>query len=300
MRRESSEMHVIRLAATQHGVVTTAQLAAAGIGPRAVAHRVAQGWMRRVHHGVYLVGPVEPPLARAMAALLAVGSGAAISHRPAAAIWDFLPPTPGPIHVTVTTRGPRSREGIHVHTTTSLPQSEVRRRHQIPLTSPERTLIDLATTLPERDLERAVEQAQVLRLVTQRSLDRAMERHRGRRGMERLRATLKRETTPALTRSEAERILLDLIREAELPEPLTNTRIGRYEVDMDWPSHRVIVEVDGYTFHSSRAAFERDRRRDADLQAHGYAVIRVTWRQLRSAPHAVVARLAGVLAMRAA
>jgi hypothetical protein len=251
MRRESSEMHVTRLAATQHGIVTTAQLSAAGIGSRAIAHRVAQGWMRRVHQGVYLVGPVESPLARAMAALLAVGSGTVLSHRPAAVIWEVLPPAPGPIHVTAIAPGPRSREGIHVHTSTSLPQSEVRRRHQIPLTSPERTLIDLAATLPERDLQRAVEEAQVLRLLTPSSLDAAIERHRGRRGMERLRATLTRQTTPALTRSEAERLLLDLIRAAELPEPRTNTRVGRYEVDMVWPSPRVIVEVDGYAFHSS-------------------------------------------------
>jgi very-short-patch-repair endonuclease len=105
---------------------------------------------------------------------------------------------------------------------------------------------------------------------------------------------------PAFTRSEAERRLLALIRAAGLPPPRTNVHVGPYEVDFLWPAHRLVVEVDGFAFHSSRAAFERDRRRDADLQARGLRVTRVTWRQLEREPHAVVARLAAALALRAA
>jgi very-short-patch-repair endonuclease len=104
---------------------------------------------------------------------------------------------------------------------------------------------------------------------------------------------------PSLTRSEAERRLLSLIRDAGLPAPRTNVRIGPYEVDMLWPAARLIVEVDGYAYHASRAAFERDRARDAELQARGYRVIRITWRQIEATAHAVVARLAAALAIAA-
>ena len=103
--------------------------------------------------------------------------------------------------------------------------------------------------------------------------------------------------TPALTRSEAEERLLTLIRSAELPAPETNIRIGRHEVDLVWRDQRLIVEVDGFRFHSSRSAFERDRRRDAELGTLGFRVMRVTWRQIVDEPQALIARLATALAV---
>jgi very-short-patch-repair endonuclease len=151
--------------------------------------------------------------------------------------------------------------------------------------TPARTLLDLATRLTPHDLERAVNEALVLRLTTPRDLILL-----GRRSSA-LEAALTNE--PALTRSEAEARLLALIRAARLPPPRTNVKVTRYEVDFLWPGERLIVEVDGFAFHSSRAAFERDRTRDADLQAAGYRVTRVTWRQLIREPEAVVARVAG-------
>jgi len=89
--------------------------------------------------------------------------------------------------------------------------------------------------------------------------------------------------------------MLDLIRAARLPAPLTNTKIGAYEVDFLWPAERLVVEVDGFAFHGPRAAFERDRRRDAELQALGYRVLRITWRRLVEEPEAVVALIAAAL-----
>ena len=169
--------------------------------------------------------------------------------------------------VTTTTRA-RTRPGIAVHTTNRLPDGAVQTRHGMRVTSPERTLRDLPP--PER--ERAVEQAHVLGLIVDA------------------------EHPAALTRSEAERRMLALIRAAGLPRPLVNTRLGPYEVDLHWPAERLVVEVDGYAFHSSRAAFERDRLRDADLQARGHRVLRITFRRIDEAPHAVVARLAAALA----
>jgi very-short-patch-repair endonuclease len=100
---------------------------------------------------------------------------------------------------------------------------------------------------------------------------------------------------PRLTRSEAERRLVKLVRAARLPLPVTNTRLAGWEVDAFWPRHRVVVEVDGYAYHGNRAAFERDRRKDAALVAAGYRVVRITWRQLADEPHAVVALLARLL-----
>jgi predicted transcriptional regulator of viral defense system len=172
----------MRLAAAQHGAITAAQLAAAGIGRRAIARRLADGRLQRVHRGVYLAGPVQSPHARASAALLAAGPTAVLSHRSAAELWELLAPARGPIELTATERRPRSRQNIVVHTTASLPQSDIRRRHRLPLTSPERTLVDLATVLDAHALERAVEEAQVRRLANPGTLAAAVERHRGRPG----------------------------------------------------------------------------------------------------------------------
>jgi very-short-patch-repair endonuclease len=283
------ENSVMRVAAAQHGAITAAQLTAAGLGRWAIERRLADGRLTRFYRGVYLVGPVETPLARASAALLAAGPTAVLSHRTAAELWELLPPASGPVHVTVTAAGPRSRENLIVHTTTTLPQSEVRRRYHLPLTSPERTLIDLAATADTRTLERAVEHA---RPFDHRRLQQTIERHRGNPGTAALQAVL----GAPFTRSEAERQLLQLVRAAGLPAPRTNVRLGRFEVDAVWDVQRLVVKVDGYAFHGGRAAFERDRARDAALQALRYRVMRVTWRQLTATPHAVVAHLAAALA----
>lgn len=168
---------------------------------------------------------------------------------------------------------------------------EVVHRHGIPVTTPARTLLDLARTAPQRELEGAVEQAQLARFVTPTDLA-AVLRPRCP-GAARLRRAL--EAEPAFTRSEAEQRLLALVQRADIPGPRTNVHVGRYEVDALWEERRFVVEVDGFAFHSSRAAFERDRLRDAELQAAGYRVMRVTWRQLTERPEALTARLAVAL-----
>jgi very-short-patch-repair endonuclease len=137
----------------------------------------------------------------------------------------------------------------------------------------------------------------VLRLLRRGELLAALERSGRRRGVALVRSLLRREGGPAMTRSEAERRLLGLIRKAGIPPPRTNVRIGRYEVDLLWRAERLIVEVDGYAYHSTRVAFERDRVRDAELQAAGFRVIRITWRQIVEEPLAVAARIARALAV---
>jgi very-short-patch-repair endonuclease len=282
---------VMALARRQHGVVTSAQLADAGLSPRAVAHRVARGRLKRLHHGVYLVASLPASLTFEMAAVLACPPPAGLSHHSGAALWGLRPRLPGDIDVTVLGGTPRPRPGIRVHRARNL---ELIARHQISVTTPARTLLDLAPLLPRAQFDRALEEAQVQRLVTLRAIEAAIQR--GHPGAGRVRKALQRLTDPALTRSEAEARLLDLIRAADLPAPRTNVQVLGYEVDLLWPDNRLIVEVDGYAFHSTRQAFERDRLRDARLQAAGYAVIRVTWRQIVETPHAVAALVAAALA----
>ena len=152
--------------------MTSAQLVDAGMTPKAIAHRVATGWLVRLHRGVFLVGPLEAPLSRARAAVLAVGEGALLSHLAAAALWEFVAPRPGAIDVTVPGRNARNRAGIRdpPRHPISIP-TDITRRRDLPVTSPARTLLDLATRLTPRDLARATEEAQVQRRVTPHSLN---------------------------------------------------------------------------------------------------------------------------------
>jgi very-short-patch-repair endonuclease len=167
------------------------------------------------------------------------------------------------------------------------------------VTTPARTLLDLAVVLDHGGLARALEEAEVLGLVSRPSLADLLARSRGRRGAAAIRLVLERGREPAFTRSEAEARLLGLIRAARLPTPEVNARIGGYEVDFLWREARLVVEVDGYAYHSTRAAFERDRRKDADLQALGLRTTRLTYRQIAHEPHATIAQLASALSMQA-
>jgi very-short-patch-repair endonuclease len=204
-----------------------------------------------------------------MAAVLACGDDAALSHRAAAALWQLMKPRAGPIDVTVPGNGGRRRQrGIRLHRSTTLTARHVTVRNGIPVTTPARTIDDLRPVVPARLYRSAVRQAELLG----RPLNAAFQ--------------------PDGTRSDLELLFLRLCRRHGLPTPEVNVCIGPYEVDFLWREARLVVEVDGYAYHSSRRAFERDRRRDADLQTAGYDVMRITWRQITDEPIAVVARLA--------
>ena len=224
-----------------------------------------------MHRGVYQVGPTRARYGEEMAAVLAIGAGAALSHHSAAAIWGFGR-RDREVHVTVQRRGRRSRPGIRVHQTLSL---EAAVHDGLPVTTPARTLEDLARALSGDELDRAREQAHLLGLVIPDGDDRQ----------------------PEFTRSEAERRLKQLCRAARLPMPRTNARVNGYEVDAFWPAQRLIVEVDGYRYHRTRQAFERDRRKDAALQAAGFRVVRITWNRLTTEPYSVTAQLGALLAL---
>jgi very-short-patch-repair endonuclease len=287
------DRRIVARAAGSEGIVTTAVLLGAGLSHGEIVTRVRHGWLVRRHHGVYLVGAVAGPLAEEMAAVQAIGEDSGLSYGAAGALWRVRSRVDGPIDVSVAGRHARSRPGIRVHNVRTLERTVHR---GIPVTTPARTLLDLAATTSFEDLARAVEQARVLRLVTDASLREIVERNPHRPGTCALLRTLARE--PRLTRSQAEAVLLELVRRAGLPLPATNVRVRGHEVDALWREDRLIVEVDGFDPHGTRMAFERDRRRDAELVAAGYRVIRITWRQLTDEPEAVVARLAGALARR--
>jgi very-short-patch-repair endonuclease/predicted transcriptional regulator of viral defense system len=288
------EAWVLAAAARQHGLVTTAQLLGAGWSKDVVAAHVRSGWLRRRHRGVYLVGPLDTPHTRAMAATLAAGPGALLSHYPAAVLWGLRPPTDGPMHVT-RPAGAHSRPGIIVHRA-ALHPADATHRHGIPVTSAARTLLDLAAATTLDELDRAVNEARVNRVVSDHALSEQFSRYPRHRGTVALKEVQR--TEPKLTRSEAERLALDLIRKAGLPAPEVNSPLHGYEVDLLWRDARLVVEIDGYAFHSSRRSFENDRRRDQHLAALGYRVIRVTWRQLTEEREAVVATITRALAER--
>jgi very-short-patch-repair endonuclease len=287
--------NVVALARRQHAVIRLGQLEEAGLGRHAVAHRVKSGWLQPLHRGVYLVGPLETEHSRAMAATLAAGPDAVLSHYPAAVLWCLRPPVDGPMHVTIPGRNARSRPGITIHRATLLP-ADITRRHGIPVTSAARALLDLAATAPTPELERALNEAEVHRRVSTHSLNAQFQRYPRHRGIRALRDLVDHE--PKLTRSDAEILMLTLIRKARLPEPESNVKLAGYEVDLRWRDHNLVVEFDSYTFHSSRQAFERDRRKDRELQALGYRVLRFTWRGLTKEREAVVAALSRALAER--
>jgi very-short-patch-repair endonuclease len=215
-----------------------------------------------------------------MAALLACGEGAVLSHLSAAAVWGLTDPRPT-IDVTVPRRRRPRPEGIRVHRPSSLTAHETRSRHGLRVTSPTRTLIDLARTLSLDDLDRIVAEAHAKRLLPE------FEDHEM---PPRLKQVL--DGGPTLTKSEAERLLLKLIRRAGLPPPETNVLVAGCQVDALWREQRVAVEVDSWRFHGHRKAFENDRHRDAKLRAVGVLPVRVTARQVVERPEAVVADLA--------
>jgi very-short-patch-repair endonuclease len=289
----NAEAIAARVAARQQGMITTEQLLNAGLKKQAITRCVASEWLIRRHQGVYQLGVFCGPFGAEAAVLLACGPDAVISHRTAAGLWRLLERN-GDIHVSAPGAVGRKRHGIQPHRAI-LRDDEVITRHGIRVTTSARTLLDLAPSMPERALDRLVEEAQIQDLVTRDDLLRTVEAGRNRPGVRKLAAIVGSPDEPAFTRSEAERLLLELVRAAGLPRPRTNARVAGHEVDAVWTADRLVVEVDGWTYHRTRAAFERDRQRDGRLLVAGYRVLRITWRQLTREPAEVTAMLGAVL-----
>jgi very-short-patch-repair endonuclease len=259
--RATPDLLIARIAARQHGVISIAQIQAAGLDKDQVLHRVRTARLHRIHRGVFAVGHSHlSKEAKWMAATLAGGDTAVLSHRSAASLWALLPDR-GTSDVEISVAGDggrRRRAGIHLHRCPSLQAEHVTHRHGIPVTTPSRTISDLRHAVSPQELRRAQRQADVLGL------------------------PLGSSASPDRTRSELEFLFLDLCRKHRLPPPEVNIRIGSLLVDFVWRNQRLIVETDGYRYHRGRVAFEDDRARDLELRALGYDVIRLTHRQVVS------------------
>jgi very-short-patch-repair endonuclease/predicted transcriptional regulator of viral defense system len=281
---------VALLAARQHGVLALSQLLAPGVSKSWVYRRVREGWLRIVLPGVFAVGHTALSWrGELMAAVLWCGPGAAISHMPAAALSDLLPTASRAVHVTVARGGRNSRRGVRVHQTRRLDARERAVIDGIPVTSVERTLLDIAGVVRPERLEQAFEQAIRMNRLDFSALKQTLDNNRGRKGAARLRSLVAEFDPLAPQANEGiERTFLRLIRKARLPNPEVNVWIHNHEVDFLWRKDKLIVELDSREFHLTPTAFESDRRRDTELQLLGYTVLRITHRRLAEEPAAVI------------
>jgi hypothetical protein len=260
-------------------VISRVQLRGLGVSRHTADHWLREGRLHRVHHGVYSVGHASLGReGRRLAAVLACGPGAVLSHRSAAAHWGLLHTDQTRIDVTAP-RGRHGAPGIRLHRSRSLDAQDTTRHEGIPVTSVSRTLLDVAALSRAGELERALAQAERLQLYDHRATTDVIARSNGHRGTKILARATTRE--PKWTRNEWEAEFLRQLRDAGLPEPLTNDAFdipdhGHCEPDYHWPSHQVIVELDGFETHGTRAAFRADRAKDAALTASGYRVLRFT------------------------
>ncbi|MEX1184873.1 MAG: DUF559 domain-containing protein [Gemmatimonadota bacterium] len=294
--RRDTEVILHELGAAQQGVIARAQLLERGLSVHAVDRLVRARRLLVVQRGVYQVGPLPLPRAAERAAVLAGGRDARVSHRSAARLEGMLEAHHvNQVEVTMPRRKHRRIEGIRIHRVRDLRADEVTLLDGLPITTPARTLLDLAETETARVVEQAYAKALRMRLVTPEVMQDMVERHPNHRGVTLWRQLLAASGGPAFTRSEAEEKLLDITRSAGLPPPELNAHVLGHEVDFLWRDARVVAEVDGYAFHGSARSFAADRRRDAELTAAGYRVLRFTWADLGEHRLATVVRLAQAL-----
>jgi Protein of unknown function (DUF559) len=280
-------------------VVSRAQLLGLGLERGAIGSRLRRRWLHPVHRGVYAVGHTRlSARGRWLAAVLACGEAAALSHADAGALWDLRASNAARVHVTVAGDGGRpGRAGIVLHRSRSLVRDEVIVHERIRDTAVGRTLLDLAATLAPGRLERVVEQAVFLQRFDLHEMNATIARNRTRKGVHALETIIAAlHDEPQLTRSELEGFFVDLCDASALPRPQINQVVEGFEVDFLWPQHRLIVETDGRRSHATRAAFERDRARDAALTVAGYRVVRFTYRQVVEEPARVARTLIELLA----
>jgi len=284
------------VAARQCGVISYGQLRACGLTHDAIRHRRESSRLHSFYRAVYLLGHRGGPEgARQWAAVLACGADAALSFTSAGWWWAMCEEERGKVEVSSTANFGK-QPGVRFHRVLPCEPDDLRSRRGLPVTSPIRTLVDLAGVLNERALERAVDEAISHRLVRERDLVHALAPNRGRPGIRRLRAIVGDGLAHGVSRSGVERTFRRLIAAAELPMPDFNVRVGRYELDALWHDYRLAVEIDTYGTHGGRVPFELDRVRDAALS--GLQPLRFTDRRLYRHPEAVVATVARELAHR--
>jgi len=299
------EPALAQLSREQHGVFGLDQLRALGLSARAVHCRHAVGRLHRIHHTVYSLVPREL-LKRDglyMAAVLACGDGAVLSHRSAAALHGLRDWGHTRIEVTVPKRSRRSHEGVKVHCSTTLTGKDVTVVNNIPCTSVARTLLDLAEVVTHRQLERSFDQAEILQVLDLNAINDQLARNPTRPGAKAVRLVLETHYIgKTATANENEEALLAITRPLGIPDPECNKFIvlddggPAIKADFVWSAQRVVIEADSDKWHNTRQRFELDRVRDQRLTAAGWTVIRTTWKQMKYRPHELRPLLVKLLA----
>ena len=301
--RDKGRIHVEKtlaeLASGQHGIVSIRQLTGPlGYTRNQVARGVAAGRLHCLHRGVYAVGHSSlTQQGGCLAAVLACGRDALLSHDSAAWLWGVSKRSPVPHAVTAPVRR-KPRPPILLHYAGNLTPEDRALQEGIPATSVARTFLDVAATSRAQRLQRMLERSEELRLFDLRAVESVLARNKGHHGAGRLRRALELYRPPAFSRSGLERRFLALVQEAGLPRPATGYNELGFELDVYWPEQRFAVELDAFETHGTRAAFERDRLRQEELKLAGIEMIRVTEARLGREPAQVIARVAQLLAGR--
>jgi very-short-patch-repair endonuclease len=295
----ATDQVIAALADAQHGVVSRRQLLSAGVTAGAIEGRLARGSLIPLHRGVYAVG--HRRLRREgywLAAVLAVGRGAVLSHRQAAGLHGFRPSNGSTIDVSTKRRVTVAR--IRVYTNRTLGSEDITEIKGIPVTTASRTLVDVAGMVAEDHLVKALREADRLQILDVGGIERVLARtaHRTGKGHKAMRDALQQYAAiaPHDTHSTLEDDFLRLIHKAHLPPPQTNVDIHGFRVDAAWPTQRLVVELDGLAYHLNRHAFQTDRERDRTLQVAGYKVLRYTWKDVTSDAQRTIGELRALLA----
>jgi len=271
-----------------------------GYSRKAVQREVASGRLHLLHRGVYAVGHrLLPAHGRCLAAVLACGPGALLSHRSAAWLWGILRYGPAPLHVT-SPQPRKPRAPIHLHHSRILTEADRALEEGIPVTSLPRTLLDCAGESRFSQLQRMLERSEELKQFDLAPVEELLGRSRGHAGWGRLRQAIALYQPVPFTRSGFERLFFEAVLAAGLPRPATNFVEAGFELDVYWPEQRFAVELDTYATHGTNTAFERDHFRDEDLMLAGIELIRVTDVRFHREPESVLKRVATLLARRRA
>jgi len=292
-RDATAEQKLAAIAALQHGVVARSQALAAGISSSGIQRRLDKGSLIAVHPGVYRVGHVAPSIeADYQAAVLGCGGTAVLSGQAAAHLLGLVRGTRAP-EPEVTTTTKRRISGVATRQTRKLSNRDRMTWQGIGVTTAARTLVDLAAVVHEGELSRAVHEAWVRHGTAPTEIEGALSRKPNAKGAGRLRAVVRGDL--GITLSKLERRFLEIIREARLPLPITNRLAGGRFVDCRWPQHKLTVELDSYRYHSSRHAWEQDRKREREAYARGDQVRRYTWDDVTKGKRVILRELRPIL-----
>jgi hypothetical protein len=301
-RQHGRDGGIARICHEQQGLITLEQLEAHGLSVQAVHERLLVGRLHRIHQRVYALTPgVMTQRGQCMAAVLACGPDAVLSHRSAAYLWGIIDEWSDPIDVTAPNRRGRSPVGVAAHRDGSLQPIDKATLHGVPCTSLARTLLDYAGVEPEWRVRKAVAQAEVLGVLDLTQMKSVLKRGRRRRGVARLRLILETlHPQTHRTRSELERLFLAMCVKGGLPHPEVNVWLeapggNPLQADFLWRSHRLIVEADSHKFHDTTSAFEQERKRIQRFELAGWRVSPCTWAQVEREPQRLVTTIRGLL-----